>query len=163
MSTTLRPAEPADVSFIFDNIRGLAAAEGRPECVTITTDRLTEILFTPGAACRCYIIEVAGVGAVGHAWVYTLTPTFTGGRVLYLEDLYIREDQRGRGAGRDAMALLAALARRDGCDCMDWSMVEGNARAGAFYDRLGANRKSGSVTYRLSGPAFRALADTAWG
>lgn len=158
MRTALRAAAPADIPFILDNIRGLAEVEGRPDLVTITPARLTEILFSPAPRCRCFIIEFAGAGPVGHAWVYSITPTFTGTDILYLEDLYIRDAHRGRGAGREAMVLLAALATREGCAGMDWSMLDSNTAAAKFYARLGATIRSGGVSYRLSGEAFAALA-----
>lgn len=160
MSITLRPAIPADAPFILDNIRGLAAVEGRPESVTISVERIVEILFGPTPAARCLIIERHGA-AIGQAWIYTIVPTFTGAKVLYLEDLYIRPEHRSRGAGRATMAVLSAMALREGCTAMQWSIVEGNEAAARFYERLGASIKGGSIPYRLDRGAMVALAGEA--
>lgn len=157
MHTTLRPADPADLAFILENIRGLAAVEGRPEAVTVTPRRLGELLWGPMPVASCSIVHARGMGDVGHAWYYYFAPTFTGTLVLYLEDLYIRPECRGRGIGRACMARLAALAREAGAEGMAWSVVEGNDAAAAFYEQLGAHPKTGSTTYRLEGDEFARL------
>jgi GNAT superfamily N-acetyltransferase len=162
MPITLRPAVPGDAPFILDNIRGLAAVEGRPEVVTIPVDRIVEILFGEAPAARCVIIEQLGT-AIGHAWFYTIVPTFTGTAVFYLEDLYIRPEHRSKGTGRAAMAHLSALALGEGCGSMAWTVVEGNVAAARFYERLGAEVKGGSVPYRLERDAMGELAREAAG
>ena len=157
MHTTLRPAGTADLAFILENIMGLAAVEGRPDAVTVTPQRLGELLWGPQPVASCSIIHAQGVGDVGHAWYYYFAPTFTGTRVLYLEDLYIRPEYRGQGIGRICMARLAALAREAGAEGMAWSVVDGNDAAAAFYEQLGAHPKTGSTTYRLEGDDFAQL------
>lgn len=157
MKTRLRPASPADVAFILENIRGLAAVEGRPDAVTVSARRLAELLFGPMPVATCSIIHDREAGDVGHAWYYYFAPTFTGTLVLYLEDLYIRPEHRGRGIGRVCMGQLAAVAKAAGAEGMAWSVVDGNDAAAAFYEQLGARAKTGSSTYRLAGEAFERL------
>lgn len=161
MLATLRPACPADLEFILENIKGLAAVEGRPEAATVTSPRLGELLFGPKPVAQCRIIHAAGAGDVGHAWFYYFAPTFTGTLVLYLEDLYIRPQHRGLGIGRSCMAHLAALAKSAGAEGLAWSVVDGNDDASAFYAKLGATPRTGSTTYRFSGEAFERLSQEA--
>ena len=153
----LRPATPDDLAFILDNIRGLAQVEGRPEYVTVTKERLGELLFGVRPVAECRVIHAAGGGDVGHAWYYYVAPTFTGTLVLYLEDLYIRPEHRGAGIGRACMAELAAIAKAAGAEGMAWSVVDGNDAAAAFYAKLGARPKTGSTTFRLDDEAFERL------
>ncbi len=101
--------------------------------------------------------EVGGE-PVGFAfWFYNVS-TFEGRRGLYLEDLYVRPQARGLGAGK---ALLAHLARRcldEGLARMEWSVLDWNAPAIAFYDGLGASAKTQWITRQLKGEALQALA-----
>ena len=157
----LRPATPDDLAFILDNICGLAQVEGRPEYVTVTKERLGELLFGVRPVAECRVIHAAGAGDVGHAWYYYFAPTFTGTLVLYLEDLYIRPQWRGAGIGRACMAELAAVAKAAGAEGMAWSVVDGNDAAAAFYAKLGAHAKTGSTTFRLDAEAFNQLGQAA--
>ncbi|MCX5688589.1 MAG: GNAT family N-acetyltransferase [Planctomycetota bacterium] len=161
MQTSFRPATPADLAFILENIKGLAAVEGRPDVVTVSTQRLGALLFGSTPVAQCSIVHAAGIGDVGHAWYYYFAPTFTGTLVLYLEDLYIRPEYRGLGIGRDCMAHLAALAKAAGAEGMAWSVVDGNDAAVSFYEQLGAHPKIGSTTYRLDGDEFERLSHAA--
>ena len=88
----------------------------------------------------------------------TTSPTFQGRAGLYLEDLYVRPDARGQGAGK---ALLAHLAKRcvaENLGRMDWAVLDWNAPSIAFYDSLGAEAKTDWITRRLSGAALAKLA-----
>ena len=97
---------------------------------------------------------------VGFAlWFYNVS-TFRGGCGLYLEDLYVRPEARGLGAGK---ALLAGLARRclnEGLGRLDWAVLDWNAPSIAFYDSLGAGALTDWITRRLDGEALIALAQS---
>ncbi|MBL8990414.1 MAG: GNAT family N-acetyltransferase [Phycisphaerae bacterium] len=155
----IRPATPADLPAMLGYIRELAAWEGRPEAATATVPRLHALLFGPRPHAEAYILtDPASGDPVGYAWIITLTSTFTADTRLYLEDLYISSAARGKGLGRRFMAWLSRLAQSRGCAGVDWSVVEGNTRAIAFYERLGAVRQSGAHRYRLAGDALDELA-----
>lgn len=160
MIVHVRPATQADIPRIHANLLALAVVEGRPDAVTVTPARLAEILFPPHASPltpRAFMIERES-RTIGHAWVWTRIPTFSGRAVLHLEDLYIDPAERGRGVGRAIMSRLAALALADGCMAMDWSVAEGNDAATRFYVRLGAALDSGSTGYRMDQTQLAALA-----
>jgi GNAT superfamily N-acetyltransferase len=153
----VRPAVPADAPLIFELIRALAEYEKLLHAVKATEAGLAAILFGPDPRAFCDVVEVDGE-AVGFAlWFYSVS-TFEGRHGLYLEDLYVREAARGRGAGK---ALLRTLARRclnEGLARLEWAVLDWNAPAIAFYDSLGAAAKTEWITRRLDGAALAALA-----
>ena len=106
----------------------------------------------------CEVAELDGT-AVGFAlWFYNLS-TFEGRHGIYLEDLYVRPEARGRGAG---LALLRRLARRcrdEGLARLEWAVLDWNTPAIGFYDALGAAAMSEWIIRRLSGEALAKLAE----
>jgi GNAT superfamily N-acetyltransferase len=95
---------------------------------------------------------------VGFALYFHNYSTFLGRRGLYLEDLFVRPEARGRGVGRALLAALARVALERGCGRMDWSVLDWNAPAIAFYESLGARALSDWTVFRLTGPALESLA-----
>src|SRR5207249_11121883 len=95
----------------------------------------------------------------GFAICYGTISTFWARPMLWLEDIYVAECFRGRGAGRALFAAVAALAVERGCARMDWAVLEWNFGAIGFYEALGARRAGGWVTYRIDGDAMRRLAE----
>lgn len=152
-----RKATPDDAEFILANLEGLAEVEGRPGAVRSTPHVLCEALFGERATAECVIFE-RGATPVGHAWFFERVPTFSGQRVLCLEDIYIRAEHRGSGIGARAMALLAALAKSRGCRGMLWEVKAGNDGAERFYTRLGATHDPTILSYEIFGEAFSKLA-----
>jgi GNAT superfamily N-acetyltransferase len=152
----IRPAEPADSALVLQFIRELADYEKLAFEVTATEDDVRDLLFSPDPRAFCDIAEVNGE-AVGFAfWFYNVS-TFEGRCGIYLEDLFVRPAARGIGAGK---ALLAHLARRcasEGLRRIEWSVLDWNAPAIAFYDRLGATAKTEWITRQLSGETLAAL------
>jgi GNAT superfamily N-acetyltransferase len=155
-NVAIRPAGPADTALVLQFIRELADYERLASEVTTTEDDVRALLFSPGPRAFCDIAEVNGE-AVGFAfWFYNVS-TFEGRCGIYLEDLFVRPAARGIGAGK---ALLANLARRcaaEGLRRIEWSVLDWNAPAIAFYDRLGATAKTEWITRQLSGEALAAL------
>jgi GNAT superfamily N-acetyltransferase len=153
----VRPSRPADAALILELIRGLADYEKLLHEVKTTEADVRALLFCEHPRAFCDIAEVDGE-AVGFAlWFYTVS-TFEGRHGIHLEDLFVRPQARGQGAGK---AMLAALARR----CLDedlrrleWSVLDWNAPAIAFYDGLGAATKAEWVLRRLDGEPLAALA-----
>ncbi len=166
---SMRPANPDDAEFILANLAILAEAEGRPGAVTSTSHDINAALFGERATAECRIFlndDQAGghipVGhaPVGHAWFFERIPTFSGKRVLCLEDIVIRPEHQGRGIGARAMALLAALAKQRGCHAMLWEVKTGNDAAERFYQRLGATHDPSILSYEIRGEAFDQLAQS---
>ena len=158
MSVTTRVASPADVPLILEFIRDLAEYERLlHECEATEAD-IRRDLFGENPRCFCDIAEDNG-RPVGFAlWFYNYS-TFRGRAGIYLEDLFVKPDFRGGGAGK---ALLRRLAQR----CVDadlgrleWAVLNWNAPSIAFYDSLGASAKDDWTVRRLDGDALVRLAE----
>jgi GNAT superfamily N-acetyltransferase len=153
----IRPAVISDTPVILGFIRELAEYERLSHEVRTSADDVRRLLFGPAPKAFCDVGETAE-GPVGFAlWFYTVS-TFEGRHGLYLEDLYVRPSARRAGVGR---ALLARLARRcaeEGLGRQEWSVLDWNADAIAFYDSIGAASKGEWLARRLSGDALARLA-----
>ncbi len=154
----IRPATPADVGTILRFVRDLAAFEREPDAVEATEETLTEALFGAQPAAEAVIAEDA-TGALGFALFFHNFSTWTGRRGLYLEDLYVTPDARGQGVGTAVLRHLAALALERGCGRFEWSVLDWNADAIAFYRRMGAVGQDEWTVQRVSGEALRRLAE----
>lgn len=157
---TLRFAEPADVPLILDLIRGLAEYEKlASECVA-TKELLRTNLFGRHPYAEVLIGEMEGE-SVGFALFFHTFSTFLGQPGIYLEDLFVRPDRRGKGLGRALLQRLAELAVERGCGRLEWSVLDWNEPAIRFYRRLGAEPLDEWTTFRLTGEPLRTLAGDA--
>jgi GNAT superfamily N-acetyltransferase len=157
MTAVIRPATPADASLIFALIGELAAYEKLAHEVKASQADIAAILFGPSPRAFCDIAELHGE-AVGFAlWFYSVS-TFEGRHGLYLEDLFVRAETRGRGAGLALLRRLAERCRDEGLARLEWAVLDWNTLAINFYDALGATAKSEWITRRLSGEALASLA-----
>ncbi|GED96450.1 GNAT family N-acetyltransferase [Gordonia crocea] len=156
----LRAATVADVPLILELIRGLAEYENEPDAVHATEALLAHQLFGDDPGAEVVIAEVGGTGA-GFALYFHTFSTWEGRRSLYLEDLFVKPEFRGRGVGRALMAHLAATAVRRGCARFEWSVLDWNAPAIGFYRALGAVGMDGWTVQRLDGAALATLAASA--
>ena len=95
---------------------------------------------------------------IGLALYYFAYSTFLGWPTLYLEDLFVLPEERGRGAGKALLAELARIAVRRGCGRLEWAVLDWNTPSIRFYKRLGARLRKEWILTRLSGPALRRLA-----
>ena len=154
----LRAASAADVPVVLELIRGLAEYERLAHEVVATEALVHEALFGARPAAEVLIAELDG-GAAGFALFFHSFSTFLARRGLYLEDLFVRPERRGRGVGRALLARLAAIARERGCGRFEWSVLDWNRDAIAVYERLGAVPMSDWTVYRLTGDALDRLAD----
>lgn len=156
MPSPIRPARPADVPIILGLIRALARYEKLEHEVEATEDRLRRALFpadhTPPAA-HCVLAEVDGA-SVGFALYFFNFSTFLAKPGLYLEDLFVQPEFRGRGLGKALLLHLARLAHARGCGRMEWNVLGWNQPAIGFYEALGARHLKEWQLCRLSGPAL---------
>jgi GNAT superfamily N-acetyltransferase len=153
----IRPATPADVGTILRFVRDLAAFEREPDAVEATEATLAKALFGAQPAAEAVIAEDA-TGPLGFALFFHNFSTWTGRRGLYLEDLYVTPEARGKGVGTALLRHLAALAVERGCGRFEWSVLDWNADAIAFYRQMGAVGQDEWTVQRVSGDALRRLA-----
>ncbi len=157
MPIAFRFAGEKDVPLLLEFIRKLAVYEGLDDRMEATEESLRDTLFRRGSGEAIFIL--ADGREVGFAvWYYTFS-TFRGQRGLYLEDLFVDGEERGKGYGRSLLARVAAVAAERGCFRMDWSVLDWNEPSIAFYEGLGARPVADWVYYRLAGNAFDALAE----
>jgi GNAT superfamily N-acetyltransferase len=156
-SPALRPACPADLPAIVALIRELADFEQLSHLVVVTPESLQPHLFGPRPAAEAVVAELDGA-VVAFALFFTNFSTFLGRPGLYLEDLYVRPDFRGRGIGRALLQHLGALAVERGCGRFEWSVLDWNTNAIAFYEKMGATVMPDWRICRVTGPALAAFA-----
>lgn len=155
----IRPGRPEDLPAIAELIRGLAEYEHLAHAVEFDDATLGRFLFGGRAYAETLLaVEEAPGEAFGLALFFHNFSTFLGRPGIYLEDLFVRPEHRGRGAGRALLAALAALAVERECGRLEWSVLDWNRPAIDFYERLGARPNSEWTTYRLAGEALLALA-----
>jgi len=159
----IRPALPGDVLAMHQFICDLAEYEQASGSVNSTPDQLARALFdgadTPAGrpALYAHVAEVGGE-LVGMAIWFLNYSTWTGSHGVYLEDLYVKPEFRGRGVGGALMRELAAIAVEHGWDRFQWWVLDWNQPAIEVYRRMGAQAMDAWTVYRVSGPALRALA-----
>jgi GNAT superfamily N-acetyltransferase len=135
--TLLRHARVEDVDLVLELIRGLADFENLSHQVQATREQLQETLFGAKPAAEV-VLACEGETVVGFAVFFPNFSTFLGKPGLYLEDLYVRPEFRGRGHGRALLRHLATLALERGCGRFEWTVLDWNESAIEFYRRQGA-------------------------
>lgn len=153
MSLAIRAARPADSALIFSLVRELADYEKLSHEVDATEETIAAALFGDHPRLYCDIAEWDGEPAGFAVWFLNFS-TFRGRHGIYLEDLFVRPDSRGRGIGK---ALLARLARRcvdEGWARFEWAVLDWNAPSIAFYKSIGAQMMDEWKICRLSGDAL---------
>ena len=157
MSLTLRPANPDDIPTIVDLINALADYERLRHESNPDAEALRAHLFGPRPYCEVILAEWGGQVA-GFALFFHNYSTFLARPGIYLEDLFVLPDLRGRGIGKALLQQLARLAVDRGCGRLEWSVLDWNAPAIGFYKRLGARPMDEWTVFRLTGEALEALA-----
>lgn len=155
----IRPATAADVPVILELIRALATYERAPNEVTATEKSLTEVLFgekPPAEVLLAFENEIP----VGFAVYFHNFSTWLGRPGLYLEDLFVRPEHRGKGYGRALLVHLAKIARDRNCGRMEWAVLDWNEPAIQFYRKLGAKPMNEWTVFRLTGDGIAKLADS---
>jgi GNAT superfamily N-acetyltransferase len=154
----IRPATPADVTHIQSMIVELAVFEKLEHLVVATEEKLHEGLFGTHPACEAIVGEVDGE-VVTFALFFHNFSTFLTKRGLYLEDLYVRQSQRGKGIGSRMLKHLARLAVERGCGRFEWSVLDWNMPAINFYKSMGAEILPDWRICRVTGAPLEALAE----
>jgi GNAT superfamily N-acetyltransferase len=154
---TLRFATADDVGLILDFIRRLADYEKKLDEVVTDEDQLRKSLFGELRVAEVVIASYEGEPA-GFALFFHNFSTFLGRPGVYLEDLFVIPELRGRGIGRILLSFLAKLAVERGCGRLEWWVLDSNEPAIRFYERLGAKAMDEWTVYRVTGDALVKLA-----
>jgi GNAT superfamily N-acetyltransferase len=150
-------ATAADVPEILAFIRALADYEHLSDQVVATEEALRSSLFGERPAAEV-VFSRGGADRAGFALFFETYSTFLGRRGLYLEDLFVKPEQRGQGHGKALLQFLARTAVERGCGRFEWAALDWNAPAIGFYEKLGAVKLSEWTTFRLTGDALLRLA-----
>ena len=150
-----RTAEKEDVSLILRFIRELAEYEGLADEVVATEDLLREWLFEKNKAEVIFALDSGK--EVGFALFFHNFSTFLGRAGIYLEDLYVMPEYRGRGYGKGLIRRLAAIAKERGCGRLEWWCLDTNRPSIDFYLSMGAVPQTEWTVYRITGERLQEL------
>jgi len=148
MPVTISHATEKDVPLVLAFVRKLAEYEKVPHHVTATEDDLRESLFGDRRAAEAVIAYLDDMPA-GLAVFFNNFSTYTGKPGIYLEDLFVDPEYRGRGIGKALLSYLEQLGRERGCDRLQWSVLKWNEQAIRFYKNRGAVPMDEWTLYRL--------------
>jgi GNAT superfamily N-acetyltransferase len=155
----IRDVRPADVPVLLEMFAELAAYEHLTHELRATEQQLHEALFGVRPAVEALIAEQPGAGAaVGYAMFFPTFSTFLASTGVWLEDLFVRPDQRRGGVGRALLAAVAARLRERGGERLEWAALDWNEPALGFYRGLGARTMGEWITHRLTGAELQRLA-----
>lgn len=159
-SVRIRPATPGDVPLVLQFIRGLAEYEKLAHECEATEAQLQRTLFGERPSAEVVIAFRDEVPA-GFALFFQNYSTFLARPGIYLEDLFVDPAHRGHGVGHALLAHLASVAVERECGRFEWSVLDWNADAIRFYERLGARPMNEWTVYRVAGDALERLAQQA--
>ena len=153
----IRAARLADVPIILELIRDLATYERAPNEVTATEEQLVAVLFGEKPVAEV-LLAFEGKSPVGFAVFFHNFSTWLGRPGLYLEDLFVKPEARGKGYGHALLVELARIARDRGCGRMEWAVLDWNDPAIQFYRKLGAKPMEEWTVFRLTRDGIAELA-----
>ena len=152
-----RYAKETDVALILYFIKELAAYEKMSDEVVATEELLKEWIFEKKKAEVIFALEDGK--EVGFALFFHNFSTFLGRAGIYLEDLFVKPEYRGKGYGKALLKKLAEIAVERGCGRLEWSCLDWNKPSIEFYLSLGAEQMSDWTTYRITGDTLRKMAE----
>src|SRR6516162_9086779 len=155
----IRPARVNDMPIILQLIRDLATYERAPDEVVANEEQLIGVLFGERPVAEV-LLAFEEESPVGFAVYFYNFSTWLGRPGLYLEDLFVRPENRGKGYGRALLVELAKIARDRGCGRMEWAVLDWNESAINFYRKLGAQPMYEWTVFRLTPDDITRLADT---
>ena len=156
MESSFRFATERDTPLLLSFIRALAEYEHMLDCVVATEDILRDWLFEKRVAEAFFVLE--GEKEVGFALYFHNFSTFLGRAGIYLEDLFVLPEYRGRGYGQNILVHLAQITQARGCGRLEWACLDWNQPSIDFYRSLGAEPLDDWTVYRVSGETLERLA-----
>ncbi|HEU4661989.1 MAG TPA: GNAT family N-acetyltransferase [Pseudolabrys sp.] len=157
MSVTIRAAEPADTALILSLVRELAEYERLSSEVDATEDNIAKALFAPQSRVFCDIAAYDGAPAGFALWFLNFS-SFRGRHGIYLEDIFVRAEYRGKGIGKRLMQRLAQHCVSKGWARLEWSVLDWNKPSIEFYKSIGAQVMEDWRICRMSGEALQRFA-----
>jgi GNAT superfamily N-acetyltransferase len=157
---TIRPCVEGDAESLVNLVRELAVYERLEQFARATADDFRRHLFGPTPVAEAIVAEADGQ-AVGFALFFMTFSTFRGQPGIYLEDLFVQPDHRGRGVGKRLLAAVASRAVERGCGRLNWSVLDWNEPSIGFYLSLGARPLDDWTVFRLDDEALARLASLA--
>lgn len=154
---TFRYAQRSDAPLILQFIRELADYEKMSDEVVADEETLEEWMFDKGKA--EVLFAVVDGKEVGYALFFHNFSTFLGRAGIYLEDLFVRPEHRGKGYGKALLKQLASIAVERKCGRLEWSCLDWNQPSIDFYRSLGAEPMSDWTVYRMTGDTLNNLAE----
>ncbi|MFY7998126.1 MAG: GNAT family N-acetyltransferase [Candidatus Kapaibacteriota bacterium] len=154
----IRPASIDDVSIILDCIKALADYEKLTHEVIATEEALRTTLFGERPAAEVVIGYTENGIPAGFAIFFSNYSTFLAKPGIYLEDLFVKPEFRGKGFGKAMLIYLARIAQERGCGRLEWSVLDWNTPAIDFYQSLGATPMDEWTVFRLTGATLEQLA-----
>lgn len=155
----VREASTGDVAAIGALIRELASYERAAESAAATDEQIRASLFGDSPRVFCDLVETDDGDVAGFAVWFLNYSTWTGTHGIYLEDLFVRPEYRGRGYGTALLRRLARECLERGYHRLQWSVLDWNTPSIDFYSSLGAEAMHEWTVFRLSGEALRGLAE----
>lgn len=153
----IQKAELENIPQIVALLREFAEYEKLLDSFEVTDEKLKIALFGEGKVADA-IVALGGETVIGYAIFFPYFATFRGQRGFYLEDIYITKSARGRGVGEMMLKYIAKLAKSRGFERIDFQVLEWNASAIGFYEKLGAQRNDEERHFKFSDEAFENLA-----
>jgi ribosomal protein S18 acetylase RimI-like enzyme len=157
MTFQIKKAAEENIPQIIALLREFAEYENLLEYVEVTEERLKVALFGETKVADAVVVFDSET-PIGYAVFYPNFATFRGQRGLYLEDIFIKKEFRGRGVGEMIIKYLAKAAKEGGFERIDFQVLEWNTPAIKFYEKLGANRDEEERHFKFTDEAFQKLA-----
>ena len=154
----VRLATPDDAEGLSEMVGLLAEYERAADQNRCTPEVIRAELSSPDAVLKA-AVALRGTTYVGMASWFTTFSTFAGARGLYIEDIYVKDDQRHKGIGTALLRFVAKVAVQQGCGRVEWTTLVWNTPAMEFYESLGARPNDAWTTYRLSDEWLRRQAE----
>ncbi len=159
MTFNIRQAKPLDADIILTFIKELAAYEQMEDKVTATIEDIEKTLFSSAPRAEVLILEVAGQPA-GFALFLHNYSTFLCKYGIYIEDIYVRAEHRGKGYGKTLLKHVCKIAQERDCGRVEWWCLDWNKPSIDFYLKLGAEAMTDWTTYRLNKAEIEKIADS---
>lgn len=158
MAHLIRKAWPGDIPAVISLMREFAAYEELTDFCTVTEERLDRALFGDDHVADA-LCAFDGETLIAYAIFYSNFSSFRGQLGLYLEDIYVSAEYRGRGIGEAMIKEIARIAASRGCERIDFMVLDWNTPAVRFYEKLGAIRDADERHFKFTDDAFKRLSE----